>query len=96
MTCGNDLELRNRCDTCVGRGHFEKCLAIRCPVHDTWGSKLAEAIKRAEDAEHEADALSSAIDAADMDVSPCRKCGRPVVCIPDGLPFCKVCVGENN
>ena len=26
-----------------------------------------------------------------FDLSPCRICGLPVVCIPDGLPVCEKC-----
>jgi hypothetical protein len=26
-----------------------------------------------------------------MDLCPCRLCGHPVICIPDGLPLCKDC-----
>ena len=32
-----------------------------------------------------------------MDISPCKECGAPVVCIPDGLPCCEPCaVKEAN
>lgn len=37
-------------------------------------------------------ALELAIDNAGMDVSPCRECGDPVVCVPDGLgTYCEKC-----
>ena len=26
-----------------------------------------------------------------MDLSPCKSCGQPVVCVPDGLACCKRC-----
>lgn len=26
-----------------------------------------------------------------MDLSPCKSCGQPVVCVPDGLACCKPC-----
>ena len=26
-----------------------------------------------------------------FDISPCRLCGKPIVCIPDGLPACESC-----
>jgi hypothetical protein len=43
------------------------------------------------------DRLDALLDRSGMDVSPCRKCGVPVVCISDGLALCKRCaekVGE--
>ena len=37
-------------------------------------------------------ALELAIENAGMEVSPCRECGEPVVCVPDGLgTFCHKC-----
>jgi hypothetical protein len=39
----------------------------------------------------EIDEHRSAIAAGGFDVSPCRSCGTPVVCLPDGLPLCKAC-----
>ena len=35
--------------------------------------------------------LTELLDRSCMDISPCRKCGVPVVCIPDGLALCKDC-----
>ena len=35
--------------------------------------------------------LTNAIKNAGMDLCPCRLCGHPVICIPDGLPLCKDC-----
>ena len=35
--------------------------------------------------------LLAAIERSGFDVSPCRNCGEPVVCIPDGLAMCKDC-----
>lgn len=32
-----------------------------------------------------------AIERSGFDVSPCRNCGEPVICIPDGLAMCKDC-----
>lgn len=36
-------------------------------------------------------ALTAAIERSGFDVSPCRNCGEPVVCIPDGLAMCREC-----
>jgi hypothetical protein len=36
-------------------------------------------------------ALNEAIDRGGYDVSPCMDCGELVVCIPDGLPMCRLC-----
>lgn len=35
--------------------------------------------------------LVQAIERSGLDISPCMRCGEPVVCIPDGLPMCKAC-----
>lgn len=35
--------------------------------------------------------LLRAIDRAGFDVCPCRLCGDPIICIPDGLPMCPAC-----
>jgi hypothetical protein len=40
--------------------------------------------------------LSEAIDAGGFDLSLCSACGRPVVCIPDGLPMCRECAKDNS
>lgn len=31
-----------------------------------------------------------------MDVSPCRMCGEPVICIPDGLTYCEECAEKEE
>lgn len=41
-------------------------------------------------------ALEAALENAGLDVSPCRECGEPVACIPDGLPFCIRCAARMN
>jgi hypothetical protein len=35
--------------------------------------------------------LTELLDRSGMDISPCRKCGFPVISIPDGLALCKDC-----
>lgn len=40
------------------------------------------------------DALESSITRSGFDIAPCKGCGLPVVCIPDGLPFCEECPGK--
>jgi type II secretory pathway component PulJ len=35
--------------------------------------------------------LNRAIRRSGMDLSPCRKCGKTVISIPDGLALCKDC-----
>jgi len=35
--------------------------------------------------------LTELLDRSGLDISPCRKCGVPVICIPDGLALCKDC-----
>lgn len=35
-----------------------------------------------------------ALERSAFDVSPCGRCGLPVICIPDGLPFCSECAKE--
>lgn len=35
--------------------------------------------------------LTGALKDGGYDLSPCGCCGKPVVCIPDGLPMCKGC-----
>ncbi len=37
------------------------------------------------------DALEKAVSRGGYDISPCRECGEPVVCLPDGLGG--LCVG---
>lgn len=38
-----------------------------------------------------ANALEQAIARSECDLSTCRFCDKPVVCIPDGLPCCMAC-----
>lgn len=40
--------------------------------------------------------LEYAIDRGGWDISPCRLCGLPVVCLPDGLPSCEDCAKEEG
>ena len=40
--------------------------------------------------------LMEAIERSGFDVSPCRGCGEPIVCLPDGLPFCCSCVVDDQ
>ena len=40
--------------------------------------------------------LMEAIERGGWDISPCGDCGRPVVCIPDGLPMCEACAKESE
>jgi len=35
--------------------------------------------------------LDTLLTRSGMDLSPCRKCGAPVISIPDGLVLCKQC-----
>jgi hypothetical protein len=35
--------------------------------------------------------LTELLDRSGMDISPCRLCGKPVICLADGLPLCKNC-----
>ena len=35
--------------------------------------------------------LSDLVNRSGLDISPCRKCGVPVISIPDGLALCKDC-----
>jgi len=38
------------------------------------------------------DAVVNAVDNNEaLDLSPCMQCGRPCVCIPDGMPICRQC-----
>lgn len=39
-------------------------------------------------------AFMLALHRSPYDISPCMKCGEPVVCIPDGMPMCDPC-GKN-
>jgi hypothetical protein len=41
--------------------------------------------------QREIEALLKALQAGGMDIAPCKSCGQPVVCIPDGLACCKPC-----
>ena len=40
--------------------------------------------------------IMEAIERSAFDLSPCRGCGLPVVCIPDGLPFCELCESDDD
>lgn len=37
-----------------------------------------------------------AIEDGGYDLSPCGVCGKPVVCIPDGLPMCGGCARKDG
>lgn len=39
----------------------------------------------------QAEAIMSAIFDGGFDISPCRLCGKPIVCIPYGVPVCNYC-----
>jgi hypothetical protein len=40
--------------------------------------------------------MDSALARSGYDISPCRDCGAPVVCLPDGLSaMCETCVQEH-
>ena len=41
--------------------------------------------------QREIEALLKALQAGGMDIAPCKSCGQPVVCIPDGLACCEPC-----
>lgn len=36
----------------------------------------------------------TAVAGSDQDVSPCRFCSTPILCIPDGLPCCEACAKQ--
>jgi hypothetical protein len=38
--------------------------------------------------------LQHALNAGGYDISECMACGRKVVCIPDGLPCCRICAAQ--
>lgn len=40
--------------------------------------------------------LMRAIERGGFDLSPCMRCGELVVCIPDGLPMCEGCAGDEH
>jgi hypothetical protein len=40
---------------------------------------------------HLVETLVQAIHDSDMDLSPCRLCGKAVICLPDGLALCRAC-----
>lgn len=42
------------------------------------------------------DWLKATVDRSGLDISHCLACGRPVVCIPDGLPMCEPCAKEQQ
>jgi len=39
-------------------------------------------------------AMEQAFERSFYDISPCSSCGKPVVCLPDGLPICEKCAKE--
>jgi hypothetical protein len=41
------------------------------------------------------DVLQAVAD-SDQDVSPCGACSAPVLCIPDGLPWCEACARKES
>jgi len=41
-------------------------------------------------------ALESALEHGGYDVSECKVCGVPVVCLPDGLPMCETCAAKES
>lgn len=54
-------------------------------------------VKAGKDAIVSASALEAALDRSPYDISPCGKCGMPVVCIPEGLaPWCEKCAKEEE
>jgi len=38
--------------------------------------------------------LAKLLDRSGLDMSPCRLCGKPVICIPDGIPMCVTCAKQ--
>ena len=54
--------------------------------HAEYAQQLAVAIRTA----------VQAIEAGGYDLSPCGQCGKPVVCIPDGLPMCEGCARKDG
>lgn len=42
------------------------------------------------------DALLAAISRGGSDISPCRVCGEPVVCLPEGLCLCDACSAKEE
>ena len=41
--------------------------------------------------------VTQLLDRSGMDISPCRGCGLPVVCIPDGLSsMCELCAAQDH
>ena len=36
--------------------------------------------------------LTGAIKDSGMDLAPCLVCGKPIICLPDGLALCRACV----
>jgi hypothetical protein len=45
---------------------------------------------------HLAETLVQAINDSGMDLAPCRLCGKPIVCIPDGLAICRACAEKDG
>lgn len=58
-----------------------------------WVAKLQREITGLQ---REITALLKAMEAGGMDVAPCKSCGQPVVCIPDGLALCRACVEKDG
>ena len=56
-----------------------------------WASILRAAVAEIIGSEAQADALAR----SPFDLAPCRGCGEPVVCLPDGLPYCVACGGDD-
>jgi hypothetical protein len=46
--------------------------------------------------QREIEALLKALQAGGMDIAPCKSCGQPVVCIPDGLALCRACAEKDG
>ena len=40
--------------------------------------------------------FQEAADYAGLDLCPCRSCGRALLAIPDGLPYCKECAIKDS
>ena len=58
------------------------------------GSLVSPLLRRAQAAEAEVERLRDAITAGGFDLSPCRMCGRTIVCVPDGLALCESCAKD--
>lgn len=40
--------------------------------------------------------ISRIAERSGFDVSPCSACEFPIVCVPDGLPFCSICAAKEE